>query len=49
MPLGQVIATPADAIGLAAAIRDMSPAMLRYKHLTAVATALLAWLETRQK
>jgi dimethylamine monooxygenase subunit A len=49
MPLGQVIATPANAVGLAAAIRDMSPAMLRYKHLTAVATALLAWLETRQK
>jgi dimethylamine monooxygenase subunit A len=49
MPLGQVIATPADAIGLAGAIRDMSPAMLRYKHLTAVAPALLAWLETRQK
>jgi dimethylamine monooxygenase subunit A len=49
MPLGQVIATPADAIGLAGAIRDMSPAMLRYKRLTAVAPALLAWLETRQK
>jgi dimethylamine monooxygenase subunit A len=49
MPLGQVIATPANAVGLAAAIRDMSPAMLRYKHLTAVAPALLAWLETRQK
>jgi len=48
-PLDRVIATPADAIGLAGAIRDMSPAMLRYKRLTAVAPALLAWLETRQK
>ena len=48
-PLDQVIATPADAIGLAGAIRDMSPAMLRYKRLTAVAPALIAWLETRQK
>jgi hypothetical protein len=46
-PLDQVIATPADATDLAGAIRDMSPAMLGYKHLTAVAPALLAWLETR--
>jgi hypothetical protein len=48
-PLDQVIATPADAIDLAGALRDMSPAMLRYKHLTAVAPVLLAWLETRAK
>jgi hypothetical protein len=48
-PLDQAVATPADAIDLAGAIRDMSPAMLRYKHLTAVVPALLAWLETRQK
>ncbi len=49
MPLDQAIAIPADAIDLAGAVRDMSPAMLRYKHLTAVAPALLAWLETRTK
>jgi hypothetical protein len=48
-PLDRVVATREDAIDLAGAIRDMSPAMLRYKHLTAVAPALLAWLETRQK
>jgi hypothetical protein len=48
-PLDRVITTSADALDLAGAIRDMSPAMLRYKHLTAVAPALLAWLETRQK
>jgi dimethylamine monooxygenase subunit A len=48
-PLDQVIATHDDARDLAGAIHDMSPAMLRYKHLTAVAPALLAWLETRQK
>lgn len=48
-PLERVVATREDAIDLAGAIRDMSPAMLRYKHLTAVAPALLAWLETRQK
>lgn len=47
-PLDQVIAARDDAVDLAGAIRDMSPAMLRYKHLTAVAPALLAWLETRQ-
>lgn len=45
--LDRVIATPADAADLAGAIRDMSPAMLRYKHLTAVAPALLAWLAAR--
>lgn len=44
-PLDQVIKTRDDAIDLAGALRDMSPAMLRYKHLTAVAPALLAWLE----
>jgi hypothetical protein len=48
-PLDQVIATAADAADLAGAIRDMSPAMLRYKHLTAVAPALLAWLATGGK
>jgi hypothetical protein len=48
-PLDQVIATQADAIDLAGAIRDMSPAMLGYKHLTAVVPALLAWLETRMQ
>ena len=48
-PLDRVIATRDDAIDLAASIRDMSPAMLRYKHLTAVAPALLAWLDARQK
>lgn len=47
-PLDRVIATRADAIDLAGAIRDMSPAMLRYKHLTAAAPALLAWLDARQ-
>ena len=48
-PLDRVIATRDDAIDLAGAVRDMSPEMLRYKHLTAVLPALLAWLETRQK
>jgi len=48
-PLDQVIARPDDAVDLAGAIRDMSPAMLLYKHLTAVAPALLAWLDVRQK
>ncbi|HEX4192280.1 MAG TPA: DUF3445 domain-containing protein, partial [Stellaceae bacterium] len=48
-PLAEVIATSADALDLAGAIRDMDPAMLRYKHLTAVAPALLAWLESRAK
>jgi len=48
-PLDRVIATCNDAVDLAGAIRDMSPAMLRYKHLTGVAPALLAWLDARQK
>jgi dimethylamine monooxygenase subunit A len=48
-PLAQVILTHDDAVDLGGAIRDMSPAMLRYKHLTAVAPALLAWLDARQK
>jgi hypothetical protein len=48
-PLDRVIETAADAIDLAGAVRDMSPAMKRYKHLTAAAPALLAWLETRIK
>ncbi|HEY1503029.1 MAG TPA: DUF3445 domain-containing protein [Stellaceae bacterium] len=48
-PLERVIATRDDAIDLAGAIRDMSPAMLDYKHLTVVAPALLAWLDTRQE
>jgi len=48
-PLDRVIATRDDANDLAGAIRDMSPAMLRYKHLTAAAPVLLAWLEARQK
>lgn len=47
-PLGQVITTPADAVDLAGAIRDMSPAMLRYKHLTTVGPALLAWLDAQK-
>lgn len=44
--LADVIGSPADARDLAAAIRNMSPAMLAYKHLTNVAPALLAWLDT---
>ena len=48
-PIERVIATRADAIDLAGAIRDMSPAMLRYKHLTAARPALLAWLDVWQK
>lgn len=47
--LERVIATRDDAIDLAGSIRDMSPAMLRYKHLTAARPALLAWLDARQK
>jgi len=48
-PLDRVIGTRDDAIHLAGAIRDMDPATLRYKHLTAVAPALLTWLDARQK
>jgi len=48
-PLDRVIATRDDAGDLAGAIREMSPAMLRYKHLSAIVPALLAWLEARQK
>jgi hypothetical protein len=44
-PLNRVIATRDDALTLASAIRDMSPAMLRYKHLAAARPALLAWLD----
>ncbi|HEV8014703.1 MAG TPA: DUF3445 domain-containing protein [Stellaceae bacterium] len=43
--LDHVIGTRGDASDLAGAIRDMSPATLRYKHLTAIAPALLAWLD----
>ena len=43
--LDQTIRSREDALDLAGAIRDMSPAMLRYKHLAAVAPALLAWLD----
>ncbi|HEY3920152.1 MAG TPA: DUF3445 domain-containing protein [Stellaceae bacterium] len=42
-----VIRSRADAADLAGAIRDMSPAMRRYKHLATVAPALLAWLDAR--
>lgn len=45
--LDRVIQSPADAADLAGAIRDMSPAMQRYKHLAGVAPALLAWLDAR--
>jgi Haem-dependent oxidative N-demethylase, alpha subunit-like len=45
--LDRVISSRDDAIDLAGAIRDMSPAMHRYKHLTAVAPVLLAWLDAR--
>ncbi len=43
--LDEVIRTRGDARDLAGAIRDMSPAMQQYKHLTTVAPALLAWLD----
>lgn len=45
--LDQAIRSRDDAADLAGAIRDMSPAMRQYKHLTAVAPALLAWLDSR--
>lgn len=45
--LDEVIRTADDARDLAGAIRDMSPAMLQYKHLTTVAPVLLAWLDGR--
>ena len=48
-PLDRVVATRDDAVDLASAIRDMSPAMLRYKHLAAARPALLAWLDERQR
>ena len=48
-PLELVIATRHDAIDLAGAIRDMDAATLQYKHLTAVAPALLAWLDVQQQ
>lgn len=44
----RAIQSPADAAELAGAIRDMSPAMQRYKHLAGVAPALLAWLDARR-
>lgn len=44
--LDRAIRSPAAAADLAAAIRDMSPAMRQYKHIAAVAPALLAWLDT---
>jgi hypothetical protein len=46
--LDRVIRAPADAADLAGAIRDMSPATQRYKHIAAVAPALLAWLDARR-
>jgi dimethylamine monooxygenase subunit A len=45
--LDRVIHTREDAVDLGNAVRDMSPAMREYKHLTAVAPALLAWLDAR--
>ncbi|HLI23209.1 MAG TPA: DUF3445 domain-containing protein [Stellaceae bacterium] len=45
--LDEAICSAHDARDLGAAIRDMSPAMLQYKHLAAVAPALLAWLDAR--
>ncbi len=48
-PLERVIATRDDAVDLAGAIRDMCPAMLHYKHLTAFVPVMLAWLDARQK
>jgi hypothetical protein len=45
--LDAVIRSADDARDLAGAIRDMSPAMRQYKHLAAVAPALLAWLDAR--
>lgn len=43
--LDQAFRSPADAAALAGAVRDMSAAMLQYKHLAGVAPALLAWLD----
>jgi hypothetical protein len=45
--LRDAIGSLADAINLAGALRDMSPAMRRYKHLDTAMPALLAWLDAR--
>ncbi len=46
--LRDTIRSPADAADLAGALRDMSPAMRRYKHLETAMPALLAWLDAHQ-
>ena len=45
--LADVLATPAHAQALMAAIASMSPAVLVYRHLDVVREPLLAWLASR--
>ena len=45
--LDRVVVSVDQAHALAAAIRDMSPAMQAYKQITPVAVPLLAWLDAR--
>ena len=45
--LADVLATPAHAQALMAAIASMSPAVLAYRHLDVVREPLLAWLASR--
>ncbi|HVA14272.1 MAG TPA: DUF3445 domain-containing protein [Stellaceae bacterium] len=45
--LDRALRTGDDARDMAGALRDMSPAMRRYKHIEAVAPALLDWLDAR--
>jgi hypothetical protein len=47
-PLAQVMASPARAAALEAAIASMSPAVLEYRGLSTVREALLAWLQARR-
>jgi dimethylamine monooxygenase subunit A len=47
--LDAAVTSPDQASALAAAIRDMAPAMQIYKQIAPVAAPLLAWLEARQR
>jgi hypothetical protein len=46
-PLGRAIRAPAAAAELGSLIREMPEDMRRYKHIAAIAPALLAWLDAR--
>ena len=46
-PLGEIAAEPTAARALAARVRELDPAAAAYKGLSALAPALLAWLDRR--